>query len=142
VTCLSCIASSSADWVFAGARLISSARRSCVKIGPGKNVKLLVCRSKTEEPVTSLGMRSGVNWMRLKAHPETTANVRATSVFPRPGAPSTRTCPRASAATRTPLTSSSWPMMTVAMCLLMRSNDRANSSAFIGEDLTPFASLP
>ena len=41
----------------------------------------------------SLGMRSGVNWMRLKAQPLTTASVRATSVLPRPGAPSTRTCP-------------------------------------------------
>ena len=35
VTCRSCIASSSAAWVFGGARLISSARRRLVKIGPG-----------------------------------------------------------------------------------------------------------
>jgi len=34
VTCHSCIASSRADCTFAGARLISSARRKLVKIGP------------------------------------------------------------------------------------------------------------
>ncbi len=39
VTWRSCIASSSAACVFGGARLISSARRRFVKIGPGRNSK-------------------------------------------------------------------------------------------------------
>ena len=34
VTCFSCITSSSALWTFAGARLISSARRRLAKTGP------------------------------------------------------------------------------------------------------------
>ena len=55
------------------------------------NVNAPFSRSRTFEPVTSLGMRSGVNWMRLKAAPDTRANDRATSVFPRPGAPSIST---------------------------------------------------
>ena len=38
VTCRSCIASSSALCVFAGARLISSAKRSCAKMGPATKV--------------------------------------------------------------------------------------------------------
>ena len=64
VTVRSCIASSRADWVFAGARLISSASRSCVKSGPCTKRNWLVSRSKIYEPVTSLGIRSGVNWIR------------------------------------------------------------------------------
>jgi hypothetical protein len=36
----SSIASSSADWVLGGVRLISSASRMSVKIGPGKNLKV------------------------------------------------------------------------------------------------------
>ena len=42
-TCCSCIASSKADWVFAGARLISSANSKSQKIGPGENWKLAEC---------------------------------------------------------------------------------------------------
>ena len=40
VTCRSCIASSSAACVFGGARLISSASRRFVKIGPGPELEL------------------------------------------------------------------------------------------------------
>ena len=43
VTCASFIASSIADWVFGVARLISSARRTCEKMGPGLNSKLDDC---------------------------------------------------------------------------------------------------
>ena len=42
VTCRSCIASSSAACVFGGARLISSASRRCVKIGPGAELEVAV----------------------------------------------------------------------------------------------------
>ncbi len=44
-------------------------------------------------PVTSLGMRSGVNCTRLKTDPATTASALATSVLPSPGAPSISTWP-------------------------------------------------
>ena len=61
VTCRSCIASSSADWVFGGVRLISSASSSPQNSGPARNENSAVRWSYTNEPVTSLGSRSGVN---------------------------------------------------------------------------------
>ena len=85
VTCRSCIASSSAACVFGGARLISSARRRFVKIGPGRNSKSASRWFQIEEPVTSDGIRSGVNWIRLKPMLVTCANDRAASVFASPG---------------------------------------------------------
>ena len=85
VTCRSCIASSSAAWVFGGARLISSASRRFVKIGPGRNSKSEVRWLKIDEPVTSDGIRSGVNWTRPKSMPVTWAKERAIRVLARPG---------------------------------------------------------
>ena len=85
VTWRSCIASSSAACVFGGARLISSERRRFVKIGPGRNSKSPSRWFQIDEPVTSEGMRSGVNWMRVKRMLRTCANERAASVFARPG---------------------------------------------------------
>ena len=85
VTWSSCIASSSAACVFGGARLISSARRRLAKIGPGRKLKSAVRWSKTELPVTSEGIRSGVNWIRWKRRLVAAAKERARSVFARPG---------------------------------------------------------
>ena len=85
VTCRSCIASSSAACVFGGARLISSASRRLAKIGPGRNSKSDSRWLKIDEPVTSDGIRSGVNWMREKSIDATCANERAIRVFARPG---------------------------------------------------------
>ena len=85
VTWRSCIASSSAACVFGGARLISSARRRFVKIGPGRNSKSTSRWFQIEEPVTSEGIRSGVNWMRVKRMLSTCANDRAARVLARPG---------------------------------------------------------
>ena len=42
-----------------------------MKTGPGRNRKSLIRSSKIGEPVTSEGIRSGVNWMRLKEQPKT-----------------------------------------------------------------------
>ena len=56
--------SSSADWVFGEARLISSAMTMLAKTGPGWNSKPRVAWLKMVTPVTSEGSRSGVNWMR------------------------------------------------------------------------------
>ena len=79
------MASSSAAWVFGGARLISSASRRFAKIGPGLNSKSASRWLNTDEPVTSEGIRSGVNWMREKSIDATWANERAIRVFARPG---------------------------------------------------------
>ena len=68
------------------ARLISSAR-SDVGARPGRGGTRTPpssgCRSET--PVTSLGSRSGVNWIRLKVPPREVAKARASIVFPVPG---------------------------------------------------------
>ena len=67
MTRFSSIASSSADWVFGVARLISSASRSCVNTGPCWNWKWRRPASSCDTtcvPMMSAGMRSGVNWMR------------------------------------------------------------------------------
>ena len=85
VTWRSCIASSSAACVFGGARLISSASRRLAKIGPGRNTNSVVRWSKICEPVTSPGIRSGVNWMRAKRSEVACANERAISVLASPG---------------------------------------------------------
>ena len=69
VTCRSCMASSSAACVFGGVRLISSASTMLAKIGPRTNRNSRfpsAVSSRIVVPVMSDGIRSGVNWMRLK----------------------------------------------------------------------------
>ena len=61
VTSRSCIACNSADCVFAGARLISSASKNEVNTGPLISVNSFLCRLKMLVPVMSAGIRSGVN---------------------------------------------------------------------------------
>ena len=74
MTWRSCMASSSAAWVLGGVRLISSARTMLAKIGPctNRNARRPVVwsSSRTSVPVMSDGIRSGVNWMRLKLEVE------------------------------------------------------------------------
>ena len=95
------MASRSAACVFGGARLISSPSSRLQKTGPGRNSKLAVRWSKTDEPVTSEGSRSGVNCTRPKRRPVAVANERAMSVLATPGTSSSRTCPSASSASST-----------------------------------------
>jgi len=93
VTFRSSIAWRSADWVFGGVRLISSASRKLVKTGPFFRWKSAVRESKTNVPVTSEGIRSGVNCTRLKSQPSAVATIRTIRVLAIPGGPSRRTCP-------------------------------------------------
>ena len=95
VTWYSCIASSRADCVLAGARLISSASSTWQKIGPLRRTNSFVLRSKMEVPVTSDGSRSGVNWTRGNWQPRRRANVFDSVVLATPGTPSSRTWPPA-----------------------------------------------
>ena len=103
VTVCSCMASNSADCVFGVARLISSASTRFAKSGPFSKRKLLPFSSLTIilVPVTSLGIRSGVNWIRLKDNWNTSPIVRTSMVFPSPGIPSNNTFPPASNASIT-----------------------------------------
>ena len=74
VTRCSSMACSSAACVFGGVRLISSASRMFVKIGPRRKRKrrspVFTSCSSTSVPVMSLGMRSGVNWIRFDCQRE------------------------------------------------------------------------
>ena len=97
--------------------MISSARTRLAKIGPGRYARSLPpCAFVTTRlvPITSLGIRSGVNWMREKLPPVSRARVRTIWVFPRPGAPSSSTLPPARSAPTTPRITSSWPKITAA----------------------------
>ena len=66
VTWRSSSASSKLDCVRGVVRLISSARTTWAKIGPGMNSNFSWCWRYIETPVMSAGSRSGVNWIRRK----------------------------------------------------------------------------
>ena len=113
VTARSCMAWSSALWVLAGARLISSASKNVVNTGPLTRLNALRWKSKMFVPVMSAGMRSGVNWMRLESVPRTCARVRTNKVLATPGTPSMRACWPVKTAMSAWSTASRWPMMTL-----------------------------
>ncbi len=58
------------------------------------------------------GMRSGVNWMRLKLHPTDRASALASVVLPMPGTSSMSTWPSQSIATSASSIAASRPTMT------------------------------
>ena len=93
--------SSSAAWVFAGPRLISSASSRLVNTGPRRIRIWPDCASYSTWPTTSAGIRSGVNWIRALAPEIARASARTSSVLPSPGTPSISTWPPAKRATST-----------------------------------------
>ena len=116
------MASSSAAWVLGGVRLISSASNRLVNTGPERNSNSAVRASYTSEPVTSPGIRSGVNCTRLNSSCSAAASVRTSSVLATPGTPSSSTWPRHSSAITRPLTTASWPTTALAISLRKASN--------------------
>ena len=134
VTARSCMASSSADWVLGVARLTSSASTRLAKIGPGRKRKLrrpASSSSSTWVPRMSAGMRSGVNWTRLKGRSTADDSVLRSMVLPSPGTPSSRTWPSHSMHTRTSRTSSAWPTITRPICSSMARARSPYSSGLI-----------
>jgi hypothetical protein len=77
--------------------------------------------SMTSVPVMSEGIRSGVNWMRLKASDRPFDSVEIMSVLARPGAPSRMQWLRLKSAISSSSMTSSWPTMTRASYRLMLS---------------------
>ena len=115
VTWSSAIASSSDDCVFGVARLISSASSTWLKIGPSTKTSSRRPSSRsrmTRVPVTSAGIKSTVNWMRLNERFTASPSERTISVLPVPGTPSMSTCPPEKNATRICSTTSLWPTTT------------------------------
>ena len=75
-----------------------------------------------------LGMRSGVNCTRENFRFTASASVRTSIVLPRPGTPSSRTCPAAKNATSTPSMISAWPTIMRASSLRTRLKRSRNCS--------------
>ncbi len=87
------MASSMADWVLALDRLISSSRTMLAWTGPSWVVISPVEELRIWVPTMSLGMRSGVHWMRRKEPETAEASVWAAVVLARPGTDSSRMWP-------------------------------------------------
>ena len=114
------MASNSAACVFGGVRLISSARMTLENSGPSRkrNSRPPVLRfsSITSVPVMSAGIRSGVNWMRLKLRFNARLSVLIMSVLASPGTPSSRQWLRANREISSSSITSFCPTMTWASC--------------------------
>ena len=116
VTWPSAIASSSADWVFGVARLISSTSRTLPNTGPARKTNSRSRWSYTVSPVTSVGCRSGVHWIRDETEPSMLpASARARIVFAVPGTSSSSTWPLQASAVSTSVIWSDLPITTVSM---------------------------
>ena len=127
VTCCSAIASSRADCVFGIARLISSTRTTFANTGPALNSKSRSRWLKIERPVTSVGWRSGVHWIREETAPSIDCAIaRASTVFAVPGTSSRSTWPPQTSAATTSVICSRFPCTTVSM---LSSNRHATSCA-------------
>ena len=68
----------------------------------------------------SLGMRSGVNWMRLKLSVSVSARLRTSSVFASPGTPTSRQWPRANRLTSNSRMIASCPTITLPSSAVIR----------------------
>ena len=112
VTWRSAMASSIAAWVLGGALLISSPSTTLEKMGPGRNSNSRFDGFQIDDPVTSAGIRSGVNWIRVISASVTRASDRASRVLARPGTSSMSTCPSASHPARTSSMTDRFPTMT------------------------------
>ena len=115
------MASRRADCVLGVALFTSSARTICDITGPCRNSNSEVCWLKMVTPVTSLGSRSGVNWMRLKVRPSERAIDFASVVFPTPGTSSIKTWPDESRAMTTSSIAPCFPTITVDTLAITRS---------------------
>ena len=123
VTLCSCIASSIAAWVFGGARLISSASTMLAKTGPCTNSNSRRPSGrvlKNVRAVMSIGIRSGVNWIRLNFSDIVSASLLTSNVLASPGTPMSKRMPPREQADRQPLDHSRWPTMTRAISLRSR----------------------
>jgi hypothetical protein len=72
-------------------------------------------------PVMSLGIKSGVNWMRLKFRSSTRARLEMRSVFASPGTPTSSTWPPANSAVRSCSITASCPTIAFRSSAVMRS---------------------
>ena len=96
----------------AGARLISSTSTMSANTGPRWKSKSPLFMLNTVVPSTSLGIRSGVNWILPNCVSMSLLIVRAISVFATPGTPSSRIWPLARIEDRIKSMVNCWPTTT------------------------------
>ena len=108
-------------------RLISSARTRFANSGPGTNRKVPLSCCHTEAPITSLGIRSLVNWTRRNSPSMQAASALARSVLPIPGMPSTSAWPPATSAQSSGSTASLGSLTTCVRLRVSRSRARRGS---------------
>jgi len=130
----SSITSKRAACVFAGALLISSIRTILENIGPCLNSNSLVFTLKTEVPKISLGIKSGVNWMRLKSTAIVLANSFAVTVFATPGTPSINEWPSLKIETMSISSMFSCPTITLPSSAFIFLTASCNSSRSIRDE--------
>ena len=130
VTWRSAIASSSADCVFGVARLISSASRTCAKIGPCANDQLAVAVLLEEHARAGDVGRHQIDGELdpVEGEVERLPSVRTSSVLPVPGTPSISTWPPAKRAMRISSTTSAWPTITLPSSARSVAKTSRNSS--------------
>jgi hypothetical protein len=136
VTCRSSIDSRRADWVFGEARLISSPTTTFAKMAPGRNSNRRASWLKMLTPVTSLGRRSGVNWMRRTDASIDLAKVLASIVLPTPGTSSMSRCPLANRTVMVVRTTSGLPSMTRVIA------PKSRSATFLTRSRSSVVSVP
>src|SRR5215207_3375541 len=118
------------------------------KTGPRMNsiARRPVARSSSmiSVPVMSAGIRSGVNWMRLKERSSTEAMVRTSSVFARPGTPVMMECPPTKSESSTSSTTSSCPLMALRISPIKlsraaesRPSSSSSRSTFVSTAMRP-----
>jgi len=111
--------SNRAACVFAGARFISSIKIILEKIGPFLNSNSAVFTLNIDVPKISLGIKSGVNCILLKAVFSVFAKSLAVTVFAIPGTPSISTCPFTRRETISSSIKFSCPIMTLESSVLI-----------------------
>ena len=121
--------SNRADCVFGDARLISSPTTMLAKTAPGLNENSWVSWLKIDTPVTSLGNKSGVNWMRRTEQSIEVASALASIVLPTPGTSSTSRWPSANKTDSASRTTAVLPSMTLSMFVTIASAAARNSAA-------------
>ena len=103
------------------------------KIGPftKRKTRRPVVRSSsmTSVPVMSVGMRSGVNWIRLNLRSRASAIVCTSSVLAKPGTPTSSAWPFAKSAVSSSSTTSCWPTMRLATSARIKPETSATRSS-------------
>ena len=114
--------------LYVAGKFDSAALKKAIAQSFGSWAKGTPALSSTLVPVMSDGIRSGVNWIRLKLTSRILAIELTIKVLASPGTPTKSTWPRVKIAAKISSTTSRWPMMTLFSSLTITSREWRNSS--------------